>query len=181
MTPSDYESGLDSVLLRLPYWRREKALSYRNARDRFLCAEAYLLLKGGMAELYGMDADPDFCFSPSGKPSLEGYPEIYFNLSHCSRCAACVIADHPVGVDVEDIQYDEALARMVFNREELDLVFASSDREVEFTRLWTMKESLLKMRGDGLTDDMKDVLRNCSTSFDVEICRERGYVLCSTV
>lgn len=84
------DEELEGALSRLPMWRREKALAFRNPKGRFLSAKAYLLLKDGLMETYGLEEDPEFEYSASGKPSLKGRGGIHFNLSHCSCCVASV-------------------------------------------------------------------------------------------
>jgi len=148
----------EEFLKNLPKWRKSKALSYCFARDKFLCAEAYHLLSLGLNELYGISCQPSFIISPFGKPSLEGYEGIFFNISHCNSCVCCAFADRELGVDVEDIKYHPEIAEYVLNSSELESVTNSSDRALAFTRLWTRKESVLKMTGEGLRDDLKDLL-----------------------
>jgi len=80
-------------------------------------------------------------------------------MSHCKEAAICVLSDKPVGVDIESIrQYNESLARYTMNDEELALIEKAERREVEFIRLWTLKEAVLKRSGEGIRNDMKHVL-----------------------
>ena len=73
--------------------------------------------------------------------------------------AACVVSLSPVGVDVEDVrEFKESLARYVLNDDEYAAVMASPHPDREFIRLWTMKESYLKLTGEGITRDLKTVL-----------------------
>ena len=153
--------SLEDAIASLPDWRRRKALAFRFAIDRFTCAEAYLLLKQGLRELYGIEGDVEFAYGPAGKPSLAGFPGIHFSLSHCRTAVACVISDREVGIDVEEIQYDEGLAAAVLNSAELEQVRLSDDPALAFTSLWTRKESLLKLDGEGLRNDLRHVL-DCS-------------------
>jgi Phosphopantetheinyl transferase len=173
------DTFVDDRLRLLPSWRLEKALSYRFPLDRYLCAEAYLLLAEGLKSLFGVDGELEFGYSDSGKPFLKGHEGIHFNLSHCRRCVCCIVADHKVGIDVEEIQYDPLLAQQICNEEELAIVRSSAEPELEFTKLWTMKESLLKLTGEGLRDDLKDVLNDDRILYDIELNQACGYLLCS--
>jgi 4'-phosphopantetheinyl transferase len=49
--------------------------------------------------------------------------------------------------------------------------------EVEFVRLWTMKESLLKLTGEGINDHMKYVLKDIpERSFTTVEEIEKNYI-----
>ena len=77
----------------------------------------------------------------------------------CRDAVACVVDSVPVGVDVESIDaFDEQLVAAVMNDEEQRQIRRSANPRIAFARLWTMKESLLKMSGEGLADDMRTVL-----------------------
>lgn len=179
MPQSLSEESVQAALAELPEWRLTKALAYKRSIDRFLCAEAFILLKQGLKELFGLSDDISFEYESSGKPHIAGRSDIYFSISHCSRCVACIVADAPVGIDVEDIQYDRELALKAFNAGELAGIEAAEKPDVEFTRLWTMKESLLKLTGQGIVDDLPGVLQGDLPEFKIEINFERGYVLCA--
>lgn len=165
----------------LPDWRREKALRYRFARDQFLCSKAYLLLKELLAEEYGLESNPIFDYGKHGKPVLRGYPKIHFNLSHCHKGILCVVDNRAVGCDIEEIpkQLDMDLCRYCFNDGEIEQILTSGNPNAEFASLWTRKESLLKLTGEGLCDDMKTLLQDKAedcVQFDTVVVREKGYV-----
>ena len=85
--------------------------------------------------------------------------------------------DKPVGIDIEAIQFDEDLANVIFNAEELDAIKSSDEPAVKFTELWTRKESFLKLTGEGLRDDLKNILYDVNkTIITTEINRPAGYV-----
>ena len=133
--------------------RRTYALRYRREEDQRLCLSAYLLLQRALREEYGLSEVPPFCIGEHGKPVLEGYPDIHFNLSHCREAVACVVSIHPVGIDIEMVDsYDEALLPTTMNEKEQQMLLES------FIRFWTMKESLLKLTGEGITDNLPSVL-----------------------
>ena len=131
--------------------RRQYALRYRQEGDMRQCVAAWLLLQRALSIEYGISHMPPVVYSPGGKPLLSGYQDIHFSLSHCSEAVACVLADHRVGIDVECISsIDDDLLAHTMNDSEQQQITASSAPEVEFTRLWTMKESLYKLHGDSV-------------------------------
>ena len=144
----------------LPAWRREKLLKYKSELDRTLCAEAYLLLLSGLREYYGVTEAPHFFCEEHGKPHLEGYPDIHFNLSHCRKGVLCVLGDEPVGCDIESVRtkLNPSLCRYVCNDEEYAQVMQSTSPEWEFTKLWTRKEALVKLTGAGLSTSIPFLL-----------------------
>ena len=139
--------------------RRTYALRYRREEDQRLCLSAYLLLQRALREEFGLSEVPPFCIGEHGKPVLEGYPDIHFNLSHCREAVACVVSTHPVGIDIEMVDsYDEALLPTTMNEKEQQMILESPHPESTFIRFWTMKESLLKLTGEGITDNLPSVL-----------------------
>lgn len=149
----------DAALANVSPQRRDHALRYRQERDRRLSVAVYRLLQKALAVEYGITEAPLFEFNEHGKPRIVGHPEIYFNLSHCREAAACVVSPVPVGIDIEDQnRYDAELVKAVMNDEEQRQIACSSDPALAFTRLWTMKESLLKMTGEGLSKNLCDIL-----------------------
>ncbi len=139
--------------------RREQALKFKYEQGQRLCVLAYQLLKQGLREEFGMTENPVFTYNEHGKPSIVGHPDIYFNLSHCKEAAVCAISTQPIGIDVESIrEYKESLAKYTMNESELELIQQSDCPAREFIRLWTMKESALKLLGTGISDDLKTVL-----------------------
>lgn len=160
--------NLQEALSGISASRREKALRFKHEQGQRECVLAYLLLKRALKEVYGMDGDPEMVEQEGGKPLLKDYPEIHFNLSHCKSAVACAIGDEPVGVDVERVRkYDDSLARHVLNGKELEEVEASDDKARAFIRLWTMKEAVLKLTGEGIRSDLKTVLSRENVRFDV--------------
>ena len=85
-----------------------------------------------------------------GKPEAEG---ICFNLSHSGNVVICAASKDNVGCDIEKIgSAPKRVAERFFCEDEIDWIesFANEDKNREFFRIWTMKESYLKMTGEGL-------------------------------
>ncbi len=167
--PDDFsDEQTEAIIATLPEWRREEAMRYKHKQGRKECALSYWLL----SQMLGYQ--PDFVKGEHGKPMGD------FNLSHCKQAVACVVSDEgEVGIDAECLgRYKPALAEYCMNDEELKQIAEASDPDAEFTLLWTKKEALLKLTGEGITDDLK----NCLTSPRAEgvtlesgIDKEHGY------
>ena len=130
--------------------RREQVMRFRFDKDRRLCLGAGLLLAYALCRAGASDLSLR-CL-PNGKPMLANDPNIHFNLSHSGILAVCAVSDHPVGVDVEPIQNAVSeVAAMCFQSAEQEWMKASDHPDYAFTRLWTRKESYLKLSGEGLS------------------------------
>ena len=168
---------LEAALPLLSEQRRKQCLSFRFELGRKQCALAYLLLCEGLRKEYGITEKPVFEFGEHGKPSIVGLPNVYFNLSHCKEAVICVVSNEPVGVDVESIgRFKEELARFTMNDDELRIIQQSDNTEVDFIRFWTMKEAVLKLSGEGLCNDIKNVLSGFSGQLETIVNEAKGYV-----
>ena len=170
---------LDEAMTLLSEQRREQVARYKLEEPRRQAVAAYLLLRKALREMYGIYDAPVFEYDANGKPSILGHPEIFFNLSHCRKAVACVVADSPVGIDVEETcRFSDSIARYTLDDEEYESVVKADNPSQAFIRLWTMKEALLKYTGEGLRRDIKTVLR-LSPANKVEFLTELhdGYVV----
>ena len=168
---------LDAALAEISEQRREQALKFKYELGQRLCVLAYQLLKRGLKEMYGIQDNPQFEYNEHGKPSIVGHPEIFFNLSHCKEAALCAISDEPVGVDVESVRsFNESLVRYTMNDEEVKRIESSEDQAVAFIRLWTMKEAALKLKGTGISNDVKQVLQDENLQFETFVDTKRRFV-----
>ena len=170
---------LDEAMTLLSEQRREQVAHYKLEGPRRQTVAAYLLLRKALREMYGIHDAPVFEYDANGKPSILGHPEIFFNLSHCRKAVACVVADSPVGIDVEETcRFSDSIARYTLDDEEYESVVKADNPSQAFIRLWTMKEALLIYTGEGLRRDIKTVLR-LSPANKVEFLTELhdGYVV----
>ena len=170
---------LNEAIEQLSEQRREQAMRYKHEQGRRLCVAAYLLLKEGLLQEYGISEPPLFGYHNHGKPYLADHPDIYFNLSHCRQGAICALSTEPVGVDMESIrEYRQNLVDYTMNTTEAARIAASPQPDLAFIQLWTMKESLLKLTGQGISTDMKDVLSQAegNVRFTTIVNRQKQYV-----
>ena len=172
-----WDFDLDAALGEISEQRREQALKFKHELGKRLCVLAYQLLKRGLAEVYGIRENPVFEYNEHGKPMIVGHPEIFFNLSHCKEAAICVVSDQPVGVDVESVRsFNESLVRYTMNEAEVKEIESAEDQAVAFIRLWTMKESALKLIGTGISNELKQVLQQETLQFQTFVDTQRRFV-----
>ena len=68
----------------------------------------------------------------------------------------CATAENPIGVDAEKIRkFPEHVLRRCFTEREIRFVRENSSPETAFFQLWTLKESLVKAIGKGLSYPLK--------------------------
>ncbi len=129
------------------------------------------LLSRGFLECYGIRLkEGDILRDAYGKPYYAKDARISFNVSHCRNGAAAAFCDRPVGVDLERMRrVNVRTAAKCLSKEEMAYVFWGNDGgkdggsalSVEearrFLQLWTLKESAVKMTGEGLRTPLREV------------------------
>ena len=149
---------LQKALAEISMQRREQALRFRYESRQRQSVAAYMQLKKGLQREYGIEENPQFGFCKGGKPYISGHDEIHFSLSHCKTAVACALSSSPVGIDIERIRpLNRLLAKRVLSETELQGVLGGQRPDVEFIRLWTLKESYLKLTGEGIRRDLKTI------------------------
>lgn len=142
---------LDERVSRLPEWRRRDALSYHQPIDRLQSAMSYELLAELLRKFFGIPPeDLRIEYDINGKPSVSGRPGIYISIAHCRVGVMAVVSDCLVGCDIEEIrrpfeQYGKEVMEYCYGPRERALIASAPDSETEFTRIWTVKESLYKL------------------------------------
>lgn len=168
---------LAAALASISEQRRVQALRFKHEQGRRESVAAYLLLKDALSKEFGIDGNPEFEYDAGGKPRLKDHSDIFFNLSHCREAAVCVVDTVPVGVDIETVRsFKDALARHVLSPEEYSVVAASFNPAVEFIKLWTQKEAVLKLTGEGIRSDLKTTLANVSEDIGIQTVVTGRYV-----
>ncbi len=140
---------LNSELLhKLPLNRQQRIHKLKQEKSRKQSMGVGLLLQKVLA-LYHME-DSQVFLGEHGKPMIEG---LEFNLSHSGSLVVCAVSNAPVGCDVEELRKapKDVASRYYSDREQTYLnQISEDDYDKAFFRLWTMKESYVKMTGEGL-------------------------------
>lgn len=153
--PLEYPELLDG----LGKIRTGKILRKKQLQARKQSLGAGILLKHYLTKC-GIEIDSIY-YNEMGKPELEG---IFFNLSHSEDYVVLAVAEKKVGVDIEKISKPrEGLEKRLFTQSEVEyLQQQKEDRKwKEFYRIWTAKESFVKMTGEGIAQG----LDNCEIQF----------------
>lgn len=154
------EEQTERLINSLPEWRREQALRYKQLQGRKECAIGYVELLRGLRERFDINEMPAFAYNEHGKPYLKEHPDIHFSISHCKEAVGCFVSNRPCGLDIERIRTAKPdLVRHTMSPEEAEGIFSNPFPDVAFTRIWTQKEAVLKLKGTGLVDDLYSVLK----------------------
>ena len=154
---------IDAAYFSMSAKRRKKCDGLKFQSDKELCIAVDMLSRRVLSRKLGMAPESlQFDTGYKGKLYLVN-GEYQFNVSHSGDIAA--VAVHPekaVGIDVERIRpVSAAVARRVFSPSDMKFVFGKetipdgsfNDRETleRFFRVWTYKEAIVKMTGEGLS------------------------------
>ena len=100
-----------------------------------------------MRQEYGTKKIPDFQKTASGKPFFAGENMPFFNLSHSGSFVGCGLHREEIGLDIQKLTPAKPfLVQRVCTDEEQ----ASVKSDLNFCRIWAMKESVGKLTGKGL-------------------------------
>ena len=103
---------------------------------------------------YKIEKCPEILRDDMGKPYFSNCA-LHFNVSHSGEYLAIAVSEFPVGVDIQEPKnIKDGMFRKVVQTEEAVLI--GDDRQNDFLRLWTLKESFVKAEGKGLRISLKD-------------------------
>lgn len=131
---------------------QDSSLSEKHISALEQSAAAELAICAAMKNSGRPFAPSDYAYKESGQPTIQNG---HISISHTEGYAACAIAREPVGIDVErEHTFSKAAAkRILFPQEELLRESANADELL--SRIWTVKESFLKMTGEGIPGGMR--------------------------
>ena len=146
---------LHQMIFSLPVARREYVQHFKLPEDQKRSALAWLLLRYGLKQEYGFREIPDFQKTSSGKPFFRGENMPFFNLSHSGSFVGCGLHREEIGLDIQKLTPAKPfLVQRVCTDEEQ----ASVKSDLNFCRIWAMKESVGKLTGEGITSSFRDIL-----------------------
>lgn len=145
---------LSKCLSFLPAWRRDYVLHFKQPQDQKRSVLGWLILSYAAMQEYGIKQLPVPVRSPQGKPFFSEKSMPFFNISHSGTFVGCALHSGEIGLDIQKLTIPRpSLVQRVCTPEELTLVNSPED----FCRIWAMKESAVKLTGEGITGSFRDV------------------------
>lgn len=155
-----FEKAAESVSV----YRKEKIALLKHRGDKNRSLGAALALNAALSE-YGLcEQKMEYALERHGKPFFPDHPNLHFSLSHSGDYAMCSLGEFRSGNDIECVRgMSESRARHLagrfFAEEEnawIDRTGNYQEWEERLFRIWTMKESFLKVTGLGMSLSLKD-------------------------
>lgn len=124
--------------------RLESSQKFRREEDRLRSIAA------GALEYFALGVDErGIVIDENGKPAIPG-SGYFFSVSHSGNYAILALSECEAGTDIEKIENGNLrVAERVFTPEELS--WMNEDAKIRFYILWTLKESVCKLDGRGLS------------------------------
>ncbi len=162
------KASFDKWHNRMPQGRKERIDAIKPEGAKRLCLGAGILLDEALRSIGICEYETGL--GAHGKPYLvevkaDADDSVCYNISHSGNLAVLAVSDREVGVDVQEFRhFSEKLASQVFSEGERNLAHKVAERDYDFfglagsvsaldiayTRLWAMKESLMKHSGMGM-------------------------------
>ncbi|MDR0904002.1 MAG: 4'-phosphopantetheinyl transferase superfamily protein [Ruminococcus sp.] len=173
--PKEYEGYFE----RLSYERREKILRLHSPHSKVVSLMAAVFARECIAKVTGIpEKAQSFIYNENGKPAIADVDNFHFNISHSEGCIAFVHSNKPVGIDVERIRsYDIRLPKRFFTEHERSMLDSAPLKDEEFYRIWTLKESYVKMKGSTLAQMIRHIDIYNIRDAEINTIRERGYII----
>lgn len=132
----------------LPDFTRSLQEEKGSLKNRWLSLQGLDLLK----ETIPSGDLSDLMIESGGKPYLNQQP-FHFNIAHSGNCIGVVVSESgPVGLDVEKLRKNRSVIHdRVFSVREKEFLNLSNSLDVDFTKLWTRKEAVVKLLGVGIS------------------------------
>ena len=93
---------------------------------------------------------PSIAVTDRGKPYFPD-SDLHFSISHTPQRVFCLLSDHPVGLDAEQMgrKIDLKLAEKILSPTEKSRFDAAADKQATLLKFWVLKEAYAKLTGRG--------------------------------
>ncbi|MBN2738190.1 MAG: 4'-phosphopantetheinyl transferase superfamily protein [Spirochaetales bacterium] len=162
--------------------RKARVLSFHHRDDRLRALWGELLSRSIIREHLGEAfQNRQYGVNECGKPYLESREDFHFNVTHCGEWVFLIVSPFSCGIDCEKLKpINLKMGRRYFTPEEADYIesLPKDQQSLAFFRIWTLKESYLKMLGIGLTRGMKffSIIPDQSIGFDGKALEQEPFI-----
>lgn len=149
-------SNIDKLENYISKEKREKVNKFYKIEDKVRGLYGELLIRKMIIEKLNIkNKDIVLKTSKYGKPYLQGFENLFFNISHSGKYVVCSLDCNLIGIDIEEIQPIDAegIAKNSFTFKEQNYILKEDKLEEKIKRfyeIWTLKESFIKCVGKGL-------------------------------
>lgn len=154
MHADELSGEIAELISALPFGNAEKErlLSIKNTDSQKNSLSALICLSSLLSHFDTNDKDLQIIRQGYGKPHFASLP-LFFNVSHSRKLCAVALSDTNVGIDLEfisDARDTSALSKRFFTPQEHLEITESKNATEAFFAMWTKKEALAKLTGEGL-------------------------------
>lgn len=159
----------------LSQYRRNRVDAHLHQNDKILSVGAGILLDIGLQRFGLRERTMQYSTMPGGKPLFVEYPSIQFSISHSGNMVVVAFSDSMVGCDIEKMrQVDSNLPQRFFTERDNIVLNFAVDKQKEFFRIWTQKESYVKALGMGLSVPFNSFSLNLEDNQNRYLCPRTG-------
>ncbi|MGE7184506.1 4'-phosphopantetheinyl transferase family protein [Peribacillus sp. NPDC006672] len=136
--------------------KARRILRLINRKDKIRTLIGDILIRSAACDhLQISNEDIQFEYNHYGKPRLKDWHQFHFNVSHSGDWVVAAVDERPIGIDIERVNSIDCLgiAERFFSKTEYQWLRTQDlGRRLDcFYKLWTLKESYLKIIGAGLS------------------------------
>ena len=135
----------------------KKQINEPNIKSKERIIGHYFIKKELSKQLKKPISEIEFKYNAHNKPYIDN--AFYFNISHSGKYIILAISNLPIGVDIESFKkINPKLINRIATKEDIES-FDNRNYDLEFLKLWTLKEAYFKFIGTGITN-LKAVTKN---------------------
>lgn len=175
---SEVIENYDNVISSLPFGESEK-VRLNSIKNPIYKAEslAALIALGDIVQ--DLSSDLNVSRTDNNKPYFKN-SNLHFSLSHSEGLSVAVLGDTPVGIDIEVLDTNRDIEKTVnrfFNESEKAILQGSADRFITFYSIWTKKEALSKISGEGLSGISNQDSSHCLSHQYILKLQSRSFIM----
>ena len=176
----DFESlrkhNLKNLANKMPANRIKKYNQYSRDKDKLNCLTSYLLLWFALKQNHLIETPPSFTYGANQKPYIAENNNIFFNISHTNGCVICAISNNEIGVDIEKIRpINLNISKKICTPSEQKLFDKSSNKATFLLKVWTKKESYVKMKSGSIFSDYSKI--DTTTLSNVYCFKHKNFII----